>query len=310
MKSPRIVSFLPAATEVLGALGLLDSLVGISHECDYPPEVRAKPVVVRPALPLEKMTLREIDESVSARLREGHSLYVVDEKLLCELEPDLIITQDLCQVCAPSGNEITQALKCIAKKPRILSLTPRCLDEIIDNLVEIGLATCRTKEAAALIADSRARMERVGVIARGAANKPRVFCMEWPDPVYCCGHWVPEMIKIAGGEDALAREGTESVRIPWADVVQWAPEILVIMPCGFSLSKTLELVPRIFAFPGISELPAMRAGRVYAVDANAYFARPGPRVVEGTELLAHLIHPELFSWNGARDAFAPVEIPR
>ncbi len=309
MTSARIVSFLPSATEMACALGLGDQLVGITHECDYPPEVEGKPVVVRNVLPIEKMNQPEIDAAVTQRMRDGLSLYQVDEKLLQELAPDIILTQDLCQVCAPSGNEVTQALQLLPKKPQILWLTPKSLEEIFDNLRELGGATGRMKEAQELIAAGRTRLEKVAAVTRNLSYRPRVFCMEWLDPVYCSGHWMPEMVEIAGGVDALARKGTDSVRIPWNDVLEWAPEILIVTPCGFNLDKVIEQTPQLFNNPGWSELPAVRNSRVYAVDANSYFARPGPRVVEGTELLAHLFHPELFSWEGSQEAFRRIEFP-
>ncbi len=292
MTSARIVSFLPSATEMACALGLGDQLVGITHECDYPPEIEGKPVVVRNVLPIETMSQPEIDAAVTQRMRDGLSLYQVDEKLLQRLAPDIIVTQDLCQVCAPSGNEVTQALNLLPKKPQILWLTPKSLEEIFDNLRELGEATGRVKEAEVLIASGRARLEKIATAT---------------DPVYCSGHWMPEMVEIAGGIDALARKGTDSVRIPWNDVLEWAPEVLIITPCGFNLDKVIELTPQLFTNPGWSELPAVRGGRVYAVDANSYFARPGPRVVEGTELLAHLIHPDLFEWEGSLQAFRKIE---
>jgi iron complex transport system substrate-binding protein len=307
MTSARIVSFLPSATEMACALGLGDQLVGITHECDYPPEVEGKPVVVRNVLPIETMSQPEIDAAVTQRMRDGLSLYQVDEKLLQRLAPDIIVTQDLCQVCAPSGNEVTQALDLLPKKPQILWLTPKSLEEIFDNLRELGEATGRVKEAEVLIASGRARLEKIGTATRKLSHRPRVFCMEWLDPVYCSGHWMPEMVEIAGGIDVLARKGTDSVRIPWNDVLEWAPEVLIITPCGFNLDKVIELTPQLFTNPGWSELPAVRDGRVYAVDANSYFARPGPRVVEGTELLAHLIHPDLFEWQGSPQAFRKIE---
>lgn len=285
------------------ALGLDDRLVGITHECDYPPSVQRKPVVVRSAVPVETMTQAEIDKSVSERLQNGLSVYQVDEKLLQELAPDLILTQNLCQVCAPSGNEVTQALNLLPKKPQILWLTPKSLEQIADNLREIGEATgCATK-ADELIAGSRASLEKIAAATRELASRPRVFCMEWIDPVYCSGHWVPEMVRIAGGADQLAHEGTDSVRIAWDAVLKWAPEVLIIMPCGCHLDKVLELAPRLYIRHGWSDLPAVREGRVYAVDASSYFARPGPRVVEGTKLLAHLLHPELFAWDGPETAY-------
>jgi iron complex transport system substrate-binding protein len=300
---PQIVSFLPSATEMTCALGLSDQLVGVTHECDYPPEVRGKPVVVRNALPIETMTQREVDTAVAERMREGNSLYEVDERLLQELAPDLILTQDLCQVCAPSGTEVSQALSLLPKKPQILWLTPNSLEQIAVNVRELGEATGRTTEAEQLISSGQARLEKIATVTRSLNHRPRVFCLEWLDPVYCSGHWVPEMVRIAGGIDALSSEGKDSVRIPWADVVKWAPEVLIVTPCGFNLEKVIEQSHRLSNYPGWFDLPAVRQDRVYAVDANSYFARPGPRVVDGTELLAHLIHPELFAWNGPASAY-------
>lgn len=298
----RIVSFLPSATEMVYALGLEDQLFGVTHECDYPPAAREKPVVVRNALPIEQMSQSEIDVAVTARLCDGLSLYRVDEARMREIGPDLILTQELCQVCAPSGNEVTQLLASLSSRPEVLWLTPRSLGQIFDNLREIGEATGTLAKAEALIAAGQARLDRVAARAATASTRPRVFCMEWLDPVYCSGHWVPEMVALAGGTDALGRKATDSVRIRWNEVLEWAPEILILCPCGFNLVQAVAQASLLAAYPGWADLPAVRAGRVYAVDANSYFARPGPRVVQGTELLAHLIHPELFAWNGPRDA--------
>jgi iron complex transport system substrate-binding protein len=300
----RIVSFLPSATEMTYALGLGDRLMGVTHECDHPQEARTKPVVVKSILPVETMTQREIDDAVTARLRAGESLYQVDEVLLAEIAPDIILTQDLCQVCAPSGNEITRALAALPSKPEILWLTPKSLNQIFDNVRTLAAATDRVAKAESLITDWQARLRRIETRAQALPYRPRVFCMEWIDPVYCCGHWVPEMVRIAGGVDALGREGTDSVRLAWDDVLRWAPEVLVVMPCGFGLGKALEHAWQLQTFPGWLDIPAVRDGRVYVVDANSYFARPGPRVVEGTELLAHLFHPDAFDWPGPHDAYA------
>jgi iron complex transport system substrate-binding protein len=303
----RIVSFLPSATEMVCALGLGDRLLGVTHECDYPPEVTTKPVVVRNVLPIESMSQPEIDVAVTQRLRDGLSLYRVDEALMREIGPDLILAQDLCQVCAPSGNEVSQLLKVLPSNPQILWLTPKSLEQIFDNLRDLGGATGRLAAAETLIAEGRARLDKVEATARTASSRPRVFCMEWMDPVYCCGHWVPEMVRIAGGIDRLGREGADSVRIRWEDVLQWRPEILIVMPCGFGLEKAADQARTLTGYPGWAELPAVRNGRVYAVDANSYFARPGPRVVEGTELLAHLLHPDLFEWQGPAGAFRKLD---
>jgi iron complex transport system substrate-binding protein len=314
---PRIVSFLPSATEIACALGLADSIVGITHECDYPPEIKSKPVVVRNVLPIEQMSQSEIDHAVAERIREGQSLYQIDEALLRTLAPDIILTQDLCQVCAPSGNEVSQVLKSLSHAPEILWLTPQSVIEIFDNVRELGAATGRGNEAAALVENCETRLQQLSERMEKVAERPRVFCMEWLDPVYASGHWVPELVKHAGGIDELGCERGESVRVTWEQVTAWAPEVLVIMPCGFNLQQTMKQIWSVFSF-GRTEaaraffaLPAVRNGRVYAVDANSYFARPGPRVVEGAELLARLIHPQLFAGEPLppefANAFQPVD---
>jgi iron complex transport system substrate-binding protein len=293
----RIVSFLPSATEMACALGLADSIVGITHECDYPPEVKSRPVVVRNALPIEKMSQSEIDRAVAERMRAGQSLYQIDEQLLRELAPDLILTQDLCQVCAPSGNEVSQVIKALPKTPQILWLTPQSLSDIFDNVRDLGAATGRITEAESLVNECQLRLADLVQRTKAVTDRPRVFCMEWLDPVYASGHWVPELVKIAGGVDELGRERGESVRISWDEIFAWAPEVLVIMPCGFNLQQTMKQIWDVYGGQNSApffDLPAVRNNRVYAVDANSYFARPGPRVVEGAELLARLIHPELF----------------
>src|ERR1700738_2284539 len=238
VETRRIVSFLPSATEMICALGLGDRLLGVTHECDYPPEIVDKPIVVRSVLPIESMSQSEIDRAVTQRLRDGLSLYRVDEALMQEIAPDLILTQDLCQVCAPSGNEVSQLLKTLPSKPQILWLTPKSLEQIFDNLRELGEATGRSEMADTLITEGRVRLAKIEAATRALVSRPRVFCMEWMNPVYCCGHWVPEMVRIAGGFDKLGREGADSVRIRWDDVLEWKPEVLIVMPCGFDLEKT------------------------------------------------------------------------
>lgn len=307
---PRIVSFLPSATEIACALGLADSIVGITHECDYPPEIKSKPVVVRNVLPIEQMSQGEIDRAVAERMRAGLSLYQIDEALLQALAPDLILTQNLCQVCAPSGNEVSQVLKSLSHTPEILWLTPQSVKEIFDNVRDLGAATGRTAEATALINDCETRLAQLSTRLESVTNRSRVFCMEWLDPVYASGHWVPELVKHAGGIDELGSERGESVRVTWEEVAAWAPEVLVIMPCGFNLQQTMKQIWSVFGFQrteaarAFFNLPAVRNGRVYAVDANSYFARPGPRVVEGAELLARLFQPQIFKGEPLPPEFA------
>jgi iron complex transport system substrate-binding protein len=299
------MSFLPAATEMVCALGLADRLVGITHECDFPPEIRNRPIVVQGAMSLSGLTPQEIDLAVAAQMQNRQSLYRLNEQLLLDLAPNLIVTQDLCQVCAPSGNEITQVLKALPSKPQILWLTPKSLSDIEENLRQLGKATGRSEQAQAVIAAGQARLAKVTALTRNA-SRPRLFFMEWTDPIYCGGHWVPEMIELAGGMDKLSRPGADSVRVPWQDVLDWAPEVLVIAPCGFNLSEASTQAALLFAQPGWDRIPAVQQGRVYAVDANAFFARPGPRLIEGVELLAHLLHPERCEWTGSHSAFQKI----
>ncbi len=255
------------------------------------------------------MTLREIDVAVAERIRNGQNLYEVDEHLLKELLPTHILTQDLCHVCAPSGNEITRALAALPAKPDIIWFTPHSIEEIFGNMRDLGRATGMLAQAEEFIANARARLWEVAERVARAPHHPRVFVLEWIDPYYCCGHWVPEMVELAGGEDGLGRRGKDSVRIPWKDIAAWSPEVLIVSPCGFGTEKAVEQAKQLLQQPGWEELPAVRNGCVYAVDANAYFARPGPRVVDGVELLAHLIHREIFKWNGPRDAFQKISHP-
>lgn len=307
MPAQRILSLLPSATEMVYALGLGEQLAGVTHECDYPPEAQHKQIVVRNALPVETMSEREIDAAVSERLRQGLSLYAVDEALVRDIAPNLILTQNLCQVCAPSGNEITRLLHSLPNQPNIVWMTPKSLADIDDNLRQLGSATDRLIQAENLIAAGHARLEKITATTNQLTTRPRVFCMEWIDPVYCSGHWIPEMTELAGGIDALGRKHADSQRIDWQAVLDWQPEVLVIMPCGFAVENATQHARQARTYPGWSELPAVRNGRVYVVDANAYFARPGPRLIAGVELLAHLFHPELCEWTGPTDAFCNLQ---
>lgn len=283
---PRIVSFLPAATEIACAIGAGDDLVGRSHECDYPPRVQALPVVSRPSLPVESLGQGEIDEAVTSQLASGASLYEIDEILLRDLEPDIVLTQDLCQVCAPSGTELTRALRELPSRPEVLWLTPRTIAGIEQNILDIGRASGRSHEAEALLASNRERIATVKSVVRALPPR-RVTFLEWTDPYFSAGHWVPEMIALAGGHDPLGTAGGDSRRMEWSEVEAAAPEIVIVAPCGYGLEQSLRAAEEIPRIPGV---------RVVAVDANAYFARPGPRVSEGVELLAHLIQPERYQW--------------
>jgi iron complex transport system substrate-binding protein len=301
--SPRIVSFLPAATEMACALGLEAQLVGVSHECDFPAAARTKPAVVRPALELTSLAPGDIDVAVSSHLHASESLYAVDEALLRSLDPELILTQDLCQVCAPSGNDVTRLIGSLDRLPDVMYFTPREFADVWRDLRALGDASGTRAIADAIVADAERRIALVSGRVAHADRRPRVFFAEWVDPIYCAGHWVPEMIALAGGIDPLARPAGESVRVSWDDVVASKPDVVIVAPCGFGVGAGFEQLPLLQRRLGWTALPAVRTGQVFVVDANAYFARPGPRLVDGVELLAHLLHPELVAWSGAADAF-------
>jgi iron complex transport system substrate-binding protein len=301
----RIVSFLPAATEMVYLLGLGDKLVGRSHECDYPEEAKLKPVIVDCALDLSSMTTAQIDVAVSAQLSAGKSLYTVDEAKLRAAAPNVLVTQNLCQVCGPAGNEVSQVIHAMRDAPKIVWQTPRNFEEMLDALRTLGKETGTEDRALEWSAAATARIERISAATR-ALRKVRVAFLEWVDPIYCGGHWIPQMLAWAGAEDRNSRAGADSVRIDWQQVLDSAPEVIVVSPCGFKSCDALAQAASLQRRAGWNELPAVKNRRVYAVDANAYFARPGPRLVDGVELLAHLAHPEHFSWAGAADAFRAV----
>jgi iron complex transport system substrate-binding protein len=282
----RIVSFLPAGTEIAYAVGAGELMVGRSHECDFPPEAKLLPVVSKPSLSLDGLTQEGIDSAVADRLRAGESLYEVDEVLLRDLAPDVVLTQDLCQVCAPSGTELTRALKELPSKPNVLWLTPKSIAEIEANILQVGKATSRREVAQSLVAHNRSRMNYVRNATKDVPRR-RVVFLEWTDPLFCAGHWVPEMIDLAGGEDPLGKSGADSERTTWDAVRHAEPELIIVAPCGYGLDRAVELA---------QAMPSVAGATVYAVDANAYFARPGPRIAEGVELLAHLFHPARCPW--------------
>ncbi len=293
----RICSLLPGATEVVAALGLAEELVGVSHECDYPPEVRRKPVLVRAAVDSERTASPEIDRLVRETLQQGHSLYRLDEDLFHRLQPDLVITQDLCNVCAITPAQLQRALGLLPQEPRLLTLNPTSLEDILTDVERIGGATGKQSPARSLAATLRARLQSIRDRIEPVRERPKVACLEWLDPLYAPGHWVPEMVEWAGGVNGLGRAGAPSERITWETVLAAQPDVLILMPCGFSASRTLQECAQLqipSRWPGWQTLPAVRNERVFAVDSGSQFSRPGPRLVEGVATLAALCHPSLF----------------
>jgi iron complex transport system substrate-binding protein len=305
----RIVSLLPSATEIVCALGLSDELVGVTHECDFPPEVVGKPVVTRSMLASEQLTSREIDEAVHAQQDSGSGVYELDSELLAELKPDLVLTQGLCDVCAVSHSLVRQTVPRLPSKPQVLSLSPQHLADVLSDVKTIGDFTARQAEARKLITALRTRLDRLALKSGPVASAPRVFCLEWLDPPWTAGHWVPEMVGLAGGVDALTTAGTPSRRATWQEIAAYAPEIVVVMPCGFDLDRTLREAARTEWPPQWYELPAVGRGKVWAVNGSAYFNRPGPRLFTGVEILAELFHPELFQGLIPPDGAAPLSAP-
>ncbi len=290
----RVCSFLPSATEILYALGVGEAVVAVSHECDYPPEAQRKPIVSRARVDHTQLDSLEIDPLVAQTLRRGESLYTIDREVLRHANPDLLVTQELCDVCAVTGNDLSQSLNELQLNPKIVTLTPTTLAGIFENVRTLGEAVGLRERAERLVDDLTARVARVASMTQDLTPRPTVFCLEWLDPPSASGHWTPERVALAGGTDPLGRPGENSVRIRWEAIVAAAPEILVLMPCGFESARAVREARRLEQQPGWDSLPAVRQDRVYVTDASAYFSRPGPRVVDGLEILAHIINPERF----------------
>ena len=289
----RICSLLPGATEIACALGLADEIVGVSHECDFPAAARSKPVMVRSRIDPTTIGSGEIDRRVGELLRSQQSLYALDEKLFKDSEPDIILTQGLCDVCALDYNDVVQAAHSLAREPTIVSLDPHCLADILNDVLRIGEVTHRSRQAESVVQELKARIEAVRARTARSASQPRVACLEWFDPLYIAGHWVPELVQIAGGSDILGIAGEPSVKIEWDALIASRPEILILMPYGFDLDRAMQESPLLKNRAGWQTLPAVKDGRVFAVSGADYFSRPGPRLIDGLEILSQLLHPEL-----------------
>jgi iron complex transport system substrate-binding protein len=281
----RIVSLVPHATELLFALGLGDEVVGVTHECDHPPEAEELPQVTRDVLP-PGLSTAEIDAAVRERTGRGEAIYALDEDLLAELEPDLIVTQDLCPVCAVSSDDVRRVAAELPEPPQVIALDPTTLGETMGDIRTLAQATGARDAALDLVARQRARIDTVRRAIRGAEPVP-VAALEWLDPVFVAGHWTPQLIELAGGVDLLGLPGERSEQSTWEAVRAAAPEVVVCMPCGYDAGRSLEE-----AEAHAAQLASLGARRVVAVDAAAMFSRPGPRLVDGLELLAHLLHPD------------------
>jgi len=298
----RIVSLLPSATEILFALGLDAEVVGVSYDCDFPSQVSARRVVVDSRIPPGLPSL-EIDRRVREYVDRGESLYIVNAEALRELAPDLVVTQDLCLVCAASPDDLAAVLANFEKRPRVLSLNPRNLRDVWDDISRVASETSRDGSAKKLLAEIDQRLHALKRQVGKISQRPRVAFLEWLEPFYVGGHWVPEMVALAGGEDIFGRVGAPSFRVEFKDIVAASPDFIVVAPCGYD-SEQARNEYCATTFPSEwNAIPAVRDGRVYAFEANAYASRPGPRLVTGVEALAKIFHPEIVVGDEAAGAF-------
>jgi iron complex transport system substrate-binding protein len=288
----RVVSLLPSATEMVHFAGATEALVGVTHECDFPPGVEELPRLTRSRVD-SSMTGAEIDVAVSRLVTDDESIYALDVDRLEDLAPDLVIAQGLCEVCAVSTSIVEETVSGMRGEPELLVLNPTSLKDVLGDSVRIGDALGRSHEVRDRLAGLR---ERLGVIEDVVSGLPRptVGCIEWLDPPFSAGHWVPEMVRLAGGRELFAGPGERSVRLAWEDVFEAAPDVLVLMPCGFDAGRAAEEARSLPDLPGWADVPAVKNDRVWVVDANAYFSRPAPRLVEGVEILSRILHPGAF----------------
>ena len=286
----RIVSLLPSATEMICTLGLEDQLVGVTHECDFPAFVKGLPKVTRTLVPAE-VPSAEIDRQVRQWLRTNRALYSLDLPMLEELQPDLIVTQALCEVCAVAEDEVQAAASLLPGRPQVINLEPQTLSEVFAAIRKVAMAVGVGRKGEEVVEGLAARVE--GVVARTISlrRRPRVALLEWLDPPFSCGHWSPELVRLAGGVEGLGREGRPSRTLHWEEVMGWQPEVVFIACCGFDVARTMDDVPPLQAVPGWKDLPAVRMERVYVTDGSQYFSRPGPRLVDSLEILAHTLDP-------------------
>jgi iron complex transport system substrate-binding protein len=307
----RIVSLLPSATEIVCAIGLADELVGVTHECDYPPEAVGKPIITRSVHDLSARSSRDIHRLVGAAVHGGSSLYALDEEALAAARPDLIVTQELCRVCAVSYREVNEVARAIDADITVVSLEPDSIEGIFNTITTVG-AMAEAEDAAVDLVESL--RERLGAVeaqvqARRDAGQraPRVVGLEWLDPPFAVGHWVPEQIRRAGGWDLLGADGERSSQTTWDAIAEVDPEMLLLMPCGFHLAETLAewaRTPRPASYP---ELAAVHRDRIFALDGSAYFSRPGPRIIDGIELLAEIFDPDAFVDIAPLGSWTPVQ---
>jgi iron complex transport system substrate-binding protein len=286
----RIVSFLPSATETLYQLGAGGQVVGVTHECKFPAPARKKPRVIRSSFDPGRMTGRQIDSKIVELMRSGSDIYILDDRVLKKANPDLIVAQGLCEVCSPFTKEIGRAVSILGGRPDVLVLDPHDLDDILVSIMDVAEKVDRVREGSRLVASLQKRIDAVRSMK--IKNRPRVLCTEWLDPLFTAGHWVPQMVEMAGGVNGISTAGEPSRRMGIDEALQFDPDVIVLMPCGFEIPRTLKELPALARSEKWKSLRAVKNNNVYAVNANAYFSKPGPRTVAGLEILAKILHPE------------------
>jgi iron complex transport system substrate-binding protein len=287
----RICSLIPGATEVVAALGLADRLVGISHECDFPASIRHIPVMIEPLVGTDGGSGREIDRQVKELVASGQRLYRLNEDAFCRARPDLILTQDLCHVCSITPDQLTRAIESLQHRPEVLTFSPTTLDDMIHDIERIADAADVSAKGRVLTKELRRRVDHVRAEIGSTPLRPRVVCLEWLNPLYVAGHWVPEMVELAGGRDVLGSQNAPSHETTWHTVEAARPDVILVMPCGYSVERTLNELRHIGQAGDAWQQACQRWTELYVVDASSFFSRPGPRLVDGIELLAAILHP-------------------
>ena len=290
----RICSFLPSATEILYELDLGANIVGVTHECDFPSDASKKTIVVRSAFDASKLDSEQINSMIVELVSEGKDVYVIDDDALRRANPDLIVAQGLCEVCSPHMKELNRAMSILENRPKVVVLDPHDLDEILVSIEQVAKTVGREEKGKEIVHNLRKRIEHMGSVVRSANHIPKVLCIEWLNPLFTAGHWVPQMVELASAVNGVSRRGEPSRRMEWKEALEFDPDIIVLMPCGFDIERTLKELWRIEKQEEWKQLRAVSNKMVYATDASSYFSRPGPRSVTGLEILAKIIHPDLF----------------
>jgi|SRR5579872_1347779 len=289
----RIVSFLPSATEILYELGVGDKIVGVTHECNYPEQAKSKLRVIHSSFDPDTMTSQEIDNKVVDLMHSGKDIYILDDEILKKADPDLIIAQGLCEVCSPYTKEISRAVTILDNKPEVLILEPRNLEDILQNILDVANKVSKLKEGQSFVDSLKKRITYIQT--RPKKSKPKILCVEWLDPLFTAGHWIPQLVEIAGGINGISSTGDQSSRMEIDETIKFEPDIIILMPCGFDIKRTILEYEKLANHPQWKSLVAVQNNKVYAVNANEYFSKPGPRTVTGLEILAKIIHPKTYA---------------